>query len=820
MVEYDDLCTIMETYVYVGPEYNWKEGGEYYKHYKCYGLSKNPYKPDEEIEDDGLPNFRQMWSQNEYTPNLLVAKIEEQIQDVIEETRFFTRPNVPGGENLNKMVLINEKTRFWQFLDKYYNDNFLVLRDEKGEPVIYAMDRAAKASLRHLKMELRPFTIQYIMAGELMELELFTVKERVKRNKKGEFYNSFDLDLHTNIRRDGHQATSLIKFWATQGPRQNRLGNAYETNTVVGAFDPRQSIELMHSINVWSGWGCSMEQAVKKIKKHPKECAQFVFNVLNVMKYYLTIDSGRTDDTLNTYKLHGHKKRVGGDYKQYIFLVNFISYCIKYPEEAVHILVALNSIEQGVGKGTLFQDVLSVIYGSSHLLLNDPKDLLGHFNNHLKNKGFIYLNEQAADDVRALKGLMDKATMLITPKGIDSREEEVKFNLVTTQNVKSKDDLGFQISKHEVDKNRRIYWQMANDGVVKQEGYDKIFVDIQAGLKEDYWMAFHYIMMNLPVPRDYYHVKVKAPKSNYHLRGLEAESTGMIHDLMDYLRQNLAQPCNGQFPVDLNPLFWYRNFGDALLESNESSASMEVLRRYKDGEGLAVVPVQYICWIIRKCLGTGMNKPYKDMGNIQIVAKLKEFEQFFTLKTTPCSLFEKEEIEKIREMRLDEDGSWQDDFKDELKKWVDPSTKEKKLFGRLYKGNNQTNVEISGHGSGEAQAFNYPGAPKDLFQGVATRDHQFVVISSKVYENTEKPTKEPRKNVLDDLILTDKPEDGRKGTHLYAPDVSKEGILRLINGLAGTDLEKSDFQKGYIKGISRTFRKRLGHEKVDGYSKR
>ena len=76
------------------------------------------------------------------------------------------------------------------------------------------------------------------------------------------------------------------------------------------------------------------------------------------------------------------------------YLLNWLSHIIQKPSTPTKVVIVLKSI-QGIGKGLIFDILLgNGIFGQeTYLQVNNIEGLIGHFNDHIKNKIFINVNE-------------------------------------------------------------------------------------------------------------------------------------------------------------------------------------------------------------------------------------------------------------------------------------------------------------------------------------------------------------------------------------------------------------------------------------------
>ena len=103
-------------------------------------------------------------------------------------------------------------------------------------------------------------------------------------------------------------------------------------------------------------------------------------------------------------------------------MLNLIAWQIQNIGKPSRTIVSLYSEEQQVGKGVLLENLLLPIYGLSGFMTSDKESCLGRFNDALRGKSFLFLDEAAyAKDRRLadrLKGLAVASSIPIESKGV------------------------------------------------------------------------------------------------------------------------------------------------------------------------------------------------------------------------------------------------------------------------------------------------------------------------------------------------------------------------------------------------------------------
>ena len=107
--------------------------------------------------------------------------------------------------------------------------------------------------------------------------------------------------------------------------------------------------------------------------------------------------------------------------EHYRWLIGWLAYCVQYPGRQAEVAVVLRGLK-GTGKGLLGQ-MLMRIFRDHALQITQSKHLVGHFNAHLMDSLFLFLDEALwAGDKQGegtLKALITERMLMIEPKGVD-----------------------------------------------------------------------------------------------------------------------------------------------------------------------------------------------------------------------------------------------------------------------------------------------------------------------------------------------------------------------------------------------------------------
>jgi Family of unknown function (DUF5906) len=118
---------------------------------------------------------------------------------------------------------------------------------------------------------------------------------------------------------------------------------------------------------------------------------------------------------------HLYEVIADGNDKHAEYILNWIAYCVQFPHLMPRVVVALLGGE-GTGKGILWTMFLK-IWGRHGKHLMRPSDLLGNFNDNLKDAIFVFADEAmfAGDRATAniLKGMITEDTFTVEPKFVN-----------------------------------------------------------------------------------------------------------------------------------------------------------------------------------------------------------------------------------------------------------------------------------------------------------------------------------------------------------------------------------------------------------------
>lgn len=139
-------------------------------------------------------------------------------------------------------------------------------------------------------------------------------------------------------------------------------------------------------------------------------------------------------------KILTHIKEVicADDETNYNALLKLLAWQIQNIGKPSRVITALKSTIQQAGKGCLLADILAIIYGNSGFVTSDVGQIITRFNDTIRGKAFIFLDEalfsgdrKAAD---AVKSLATCTRMGVETKGIPTVQFPIAVNLFLATN--------------------------------------------------------------------------------------------------------------------------------------------------------------------------------------------------------------------------------------------------------------------------------------------------------------------------------------------------------------------------------------------------
>lgn len=181
-----------------------------------------------------------------------------------------------------------------------------------------------------------------------------------------------------------------------------------------------------------------------------------------------------------------------GNEKNAEAMIKLLAWQIQNIGKPSRIIVLLKSEQHQAGKGTLLQDILAKIYGNAGYLTNNLDQIIGRFNDTIRGKAYIFLDEAlfAGDRKSAdsIKSLSTATTIGVETKGVPSVQMPIAVNFFLSTNHKD--------AAH-VEEGDARYWilEVSEHCVGKIEYFKDLYEEIENGGKE----AFMDHLLNLDV---------------------------------------------------------------------------------------------------------------------------------------------------------------------------------------------------------------------------------------------------------------------------------------------------------------------------------
>lgn len=128
-----------------------------------------------------------------------------------------------------------------------------------------------------------------------------------------------------------------------------------------------------------------------------------------------------------------------GDKASYHYIMRWLAWAVQNPTKQAEVAVALISEEKGTGKGFVGR-AMCRLFGAHGLHIANRGHLLGRFNAHFAQVGFLFCDEVlwpgAKDDEGVLKALITEPELLIEPKGVNAFRAVNALKLMIASNEK------------------------------------------------------------------------------------------------------------------------------------------------------------------------------------------------------------------------------------------------------------------------------------------------------------------------------------------------------------------------------------------------
>jgi hypothetical protein len=166
-----------------------------------------------------------------------------------------------------------------------------------------------------------------------------------------------------------------------------------------------------------------------------------------------------------------------GNQAHYEWLTGWMAHCVQRPEKQAEVAFVMRG-KKGIGKGS-FAKIMQAFFRSHHVHVSHGKHLTGHFNAHLADCLFLFLDEALWAGDKAGEGVLKTAitedALQIEPKGVDTFMVPNRLKIAVSGNEKwvvpaSEDERRFfvlDVSPHR--KGDKAYWTAVNAAIEGDE---------------------------------------------------------------------------------------------------------------------------------------------------------------------------------------------------------------------------------------------------------------------------------------------------------------------------------------------------------------
>jgi hypothetical protein len=189
---------------------------------------------------------------------------------------------------------------------------------------------------------------------------------------------------------------------------------------------------------------------------------------------------------------HIYEVICAGSQENYEALIKLFAWQIQNIGKPSRIITIFKSLVQQVGKGTVLADIMVPIYGNSGFMTSDIGQILTRFNDTLRGKAYIFLDEAlfAGDrkSADAIKSMSTTTRMGVETKGLPTVQFPIAVNFFLTTNH---DDAAF------IEETDARYWilEVSPHRAKDYEYFNNLYEEINNGGKE----AFLHYLLNTDV---------------------------------------------------------------------------------------------------------------------------------------------------------------------------------------------------------------------------------------------------------------------------------------------------------------------------------
>ncbi len=242
--------------------------------------------------------------------------------------------------------------------------------------------------------------------------------------------------------------------------------------------------------------------------------------------------SGKLEDAAPLLRDHIRNIICGGDEAHLVFLENCLSQLVRWPWRKLGLVFVLKA-RQGAGKNTLL-DVLRIIFGRHGMELTNARHITGNFNDHLRTRICIILNEAVwggdKQSEGVLKAAITESTTVFEPKGVDAHEGRNFWTFFISSNEK-------WCIPATADGRRYFMLAVSNERIGNAAYFTALHKAIEAGEDREYmWYLLNRICPHPDTWKPCHNMPARTPA--YVEQMLQDRSNSLLRFLCEQLRES------------------------------------------------------------------------------------------------------------------------------------------------------------------------------------------------------------------------------------------------------------------------------------------
>jgi len=299
---------------------------------------------------------------------------------------------------------------------------------------------------------------------------------------------------------------------------------------------------------------------VPSLKKIEDENGLRTFNMFKGFEIDKYNKETEADDKYKNWFIKHIKNTCCNDINAEEMLIQYLAHCIFNTTKRPGICIILQGLE-GTGKSILFE-IIKEIIGHKYCLMSEraEKDIFDRFNNQMKNKILININEPDFDSFKggfeAFKSLITDTTYTIEEKNLPSiNVSNYLWFLVTTNN-----EVLFKLSHTD----RRFYFIKTSDEILNDKTHFQIFGEYMESNKKEFIFSIYKYLESRYNPNYDFKFNQKENKTELH-KLLVDNSKSKFHAFIQELVEDIDNLDKGELdntneniiisPKDFNSLY-------------------------------------------------------------------------------------------------------------------------------------------------------------------------------------------------------------------------------------------------------------------------